>query len=172
MSKIDLGLDFQAIMARINKEKDKCERGEWRKKINVSSKIITNVHGKVEQKPSIEYIIAVARGTGRPIEYYLWGDEENQNEIRLSMGGKSLDKNKNISDLLESARRVLNSGHPMAVEALERNIKYFAHAIEIEDRLSVAETSIKEMRKEFDNLKNEWVMKRASVGGATKRKAM
>lgn len=105
------------------------------------------------------------------IELIRWAIHKSM-DLNYLMGGKGLDKNKNISDLLESARRVLNSGHPMAVEALERNIKYFAHAIEIEDRLSVAETSIKEMRKEFDNLKNEWVMKRASVGGATKRKAM
>ena len=58
-----------------------------------------------------------------------------------------------ITVLLKAAENILKSGHPMAVDALERNIRYFAHAIEIENRLSETESAIKEMREEIDDLK-------------------
>jgi len=52
---------------------------------------------------------------------------------------------------LEQARVVLKSGNQVAFDALERNIRYFAHTIEnerrfeeIESRLSVVEQKEKE----------------------------
>ena len=75
MKKIDLKLDFDAIRSRIELDKNKHKRGSWAKNVGVSSGIVTNVHGKTKQNPSLEYIISVAKYTGKSIEYYLWGNK-------------------------------------------------------------------------------------------------
>ncbi len=75
MSKINLNLDFDAIRKRIDKEKDAIKPSVWADKVGVSRNIITNIHGKVKQKPSLEYIVAVSIATNKSIEYYLWGKE-------------------------------------------------------------------------------------------------
>ena len=74
MSKIHLGLDFAAIRERLNKEKQRFKHSEWLKTVGVNPRIVTNVHGKTAQRPSLEYIVAVAKATHKPIEYYLWGE--------------------------------------------------------------------------------------------------
>ena len=50
-----------------------------------------------------------------------------------------------IVDLLKAARRVLKSGNQVAFDALERNIRYFDHAVETEKRLKNMEERISKM---------------------------
>jgi hypothetical protein len=50
-----------------------------------------------------------------------------------------------VAELLENARKVLNSGNPVAFDALERNIRYFAHAVEVEKRLSAMESRLERL---------------------------
>lgn len=81
--KIDLGLDYEAILERINLEKEGVKPGAWANRVGVSINIVSNVHGKTKQRPSLEYIIAVSKATEKPVDYFLWGDEErvlNRNE--------------------------------------------------------------------------------------------
>ncbi len=73
MSKIDLNLDFNAIRKRIDEEKKDIKPSVWAKKVGVSRNVVTNIHGKVKQKPSLEYIVAVSIATDKSVEYYLWG---------------------------------------------------------------------------------------------------
>lgn len=56
-----------------------------------------------------------------------------------------LDPNPEIADLLEGARKVLTSGNPIAFDALERNIRYFSHAIEVEKRMQEMEAKLSKM---------------------------
>ena len=44
-----------------------------------------------------------------------------------------------IEELLEDARKILSSGNQAAIDALERNIRYFSHAIDLENRLNELE---------------------------------
>lgn len=53
-----------------------------------------------------------------------------------------LDPDPEIADLLAGARNVLTSGNPIAFDALERNIRYFSHAIEVEKRLQEMEAKL------------------------------
>lgn len=47
-----------------------------------------------------------------------------------------------IVELLEKAQRVLKSGNPVAFDALERNIRYFDHAVAVEKRLDMVEEKL------------------------------
>ena len=78
MSKIDLQLNFDEIVKRIELDKDRYKPSEWADKVGVAKNIISNVHGKIKQKPSLEYIVAVSKATGKPVDYYLWGKEFNK----------------------------------------------------------------------------------------------
>lgn len=45
-------------------------------------------------------------------------------------------KNENyINDLLEATHKILTSGNQFAIDALERNIRYFSYTIDLENRL-------------------------------------
>ncbi|WP_035242162.1 hypothetical protein [Desulfobacter vibrioformis] len=81
MKKIDLNLNYDEIRTRIEKDKNLFKPGKWAENIGVSPAIISNVHGKSKQNPSLEYIIAVARFTQKPIEYFLWGQKIGNNKI-------------------------------------------------------------------------------------------
>jgi len=74
MSKIDLSLDFDEIRERIDLDRVAYKPTEWAKFVGVSKNIVTNIHGNTRQKPSLEYVVAVARSVGKPIEWYLFGD--------------------------------------------------------------------------------------------------
>ena len=52
-----------------------------------------------------------------------------------------------MADLIAKARKVLGSGNPVARDALARNITYFAHAVEMEDRLSRVEEQLNTLGK-------------------------
>jgi transcriptional regulator with XRE-family HTH domain len=86
--KIRLNIDYEEIRNRINKEKEGFKPGEWAKKVGVSPNVVSNVHGKIRQKPSIEYIIAVAVATGKSVEYFLFGDDCDETSQRSSVSGK------------------------------------------------------------------------------------
>jgi hypothetical protein len=73
MSKINLSLNYDKIRGRIDIDKSLHKPAEWAKKVGVSKNIVTNIHGATKQKPSLEYIVAVSRVTGKPIEWYLYG---------------------------------------------------------------------------------------------------
>ncbi len=73
-----------------------------------------------------------------------------------------LDPDPEIAQLMEGARRVLTSGNPVAFDALERNIRYFDHAIAAEKRADAsdkraeaAERQISEMKSAVDELRKE-----------------
>lgn len=60
-----------------------------------------------------------------------------------------LDSDPGVADLLEAARRVLKSGNQIAFDALERNIRYFDHAIETEKRLGILESRLEVLEKQL-----------------------
>lgn len=102
MSKIDLNLNFDEIEERISQDKIGIKPSAWADKIGVSRNVVTNVHGKIKQKPSLEYIVAVSKATGKSVDYYLWGSEtEEQSEAKL------IDVNKKELDIFRNKERAL-----------------------------------------------------------------
>ena len=61
--------------------------------------------------------------------------EAINNRVRASNKGRNTD----VPDLLKAAKRVLESDNPVAFDALERNLRYFDHAVETEKRLKAVE---------------------------------
>jgi transcriptional regulator with XRE-family HTH domain len=76
MKKIDLRLDFDKIRSRIDLERESYKPGAWAELIGVSLNVVSNIHGKTKQNPSLEYIVAVSKATGRSVDYYLFGHDQ------------------------------------------------------------------------------------------------
>ncbi|MBN2060737.1 MAG: helix-turn-helix transcriptional regulator [Deltaproteobacteria bacterium] len=62
------------------------------------------------------------------------------------------DASPEVHDLLIGAKKVLTSGNKVAFDALERNIRYFSHAIEAEKRLDESRDSIKDLKEKCDEI--------------------
>jgi len=56
----------------------------------------------------------------------------------------------NIDVLLEDAKKILTSGNQAAIDALERNIRYFSHTIDLETRMVEMEDRIKAIEVKKD----------------------
>ena len=76
-----------------------------------------------------------------------------------------LDPDPEIAELLEGARKVLTSGNPIAFNALEQNIRYFSHAIDVEKRMRGMENDVSEMKRYIEEMKRqEEARERALLG--------
>ena len=52
------------------------KRSAWAEKVGVTINVVSNIHGaSAKQNPSLNYILAVSIATGKPMDYYLWGEE-------------------------------------------------------------------------------------------------
>jgi transcriptional regulator with XRE-family HTH domain len=91
---------------------------------------------KGKKKPGSDFLSKLKRVFGINIDWFLTGDE-------LPIDGQlPIDDDPEIAELLEGARRVLKSGNPIAFDALERNIRYFDHAVAVEKRLALVEEKL------------------------------
>ena len=75
MPKLDVQLDFDAIRDRIEIFKRIHTTSFWAELVNVSPALIVKIHGKEQQNPSLEYVVAVALATGKSVDYFLWGHD-------------------------------------------------------------------------------------------------
>ncbi len=75
-------------------------------------------------------------------------------EKYISGNAPTLDEDPEIAELLDGARKVLTSGNPIAFDALERNIRYFAHAVATEKRMEILEAEMDEMKRMVMDLKS------------------
>lgn len=127
MKKIDLQLEFESIRERIEEYKNQHKPGVWAELVGVSGSVVSNVHGKAQQKPSLEYIVAVSKATGRSVDYYLWGSGgENQTKPKSIDGNKSLLENfQNKDKALEFINRLvtIESINPKMFEMVGQQIE-------------------------------------------------
>lgn len=76
MKKFHIPIDFEAVTRRIEKEMKGYRRTAWAEKVGVTINVVSNIHGAgSKQNPSLNYILAVSVATGKPMDYYLWGEE-------------------------------------------------------------------------------------------------
>ena len=115
MSKINLEIDFTAVVERIDVFKDGLKPAEWAKLVKVSQNVVSNVHGAVKQKPSLEYIVAVAKACNVGVDYLLWGDERQRFYV----------PNDRNLEFLRMAAYVLSSDNAETASTLEANIAIF-----------------------------------------------
>lgn len=92
--------------------------------------------------PGSNFLVSLNREFGVNLHWLLTGEGETEVEGR----GKSIPGDPpELAELLDGARKVLTSGNPIAFDALERNIRYFSHAIEVEKRMQEVEAKLSEM---------------------------
>jgi hypothetical protein len=146
MKKINLGLNFNEIIDRIEKEMSiqGLKPSQWAAKVGVKINLISNIHGKTRQIPSLEYIIAVARATKKPVEYYLYGENINNEKDGVIDAGP-------IGELISKTKAILESETDYA-ESLGTNIKTSYKALELEKRTSTLEDTCQQLAKKVNDL--------------------
>jgi hypothetical protein len=105
---------------------------------------------KGKKLPGSEILTMLKQHFETDINWILTGDGEpfiGQNPPQTQPTAAKMDENPVVADLLDGARKVLTSGNPVAYDALERNIRYFSHAIEVERRLNAMELRLKKIEE-------------------------
>lgn len=126
---LNLGLDFDEIRKRIDADKGRTGNNQWAEHIKVSQSLISQIHpqkkGNVPKMPSLEYVIAVSRATGRPVEWYLYGNAERTNPEAAFMCGWTPE----IQEACRTVKKILESGDQKTVAALQQNIEAFETSV-------------------------------------------
>lgn len=74
MKKLHTEIDYKEVTRRIEKEMEGYSPSSWAAKVGVRINVVSNIHGpSAKQNPSLNYILAVALATRKPMEYFLWG---------------------------------------------------------------------------------------------------
>jgi DNA-binding XRE family transcriptional regulator len=150
MKKIELGLDFSEIRKRIEIDMSQYRAGMWAKMIGVKTNSISNIHGKKgKANPSLEYVTAVARVTGKPIEWYLYGTQpgEAPPERHCKFCGDMSDE---IKKLCITLKDIIDSKHPVIVPALLSNLEAFKYSVDKERK---QDDDIDKLKREVRHLK-------------------
>jgi len=117
---------------------DKRKQGYFAKKIGVSPSYFSEVIN-LKSGPSFKLLFGIAKEfPGINVKWLLTGE----GEMLVDENHVIVDEDPEIAELLEGARRVLKSGNPVAFDALERNIRYFDHAVATEKRLEALEEKL------------------------------
>ena len=107
--------------------------------------------------PKPEHLIRISETYKISIDWLLTGEGE-------MLRGKDTkkvyqDNDPEVAELLEGAKKVLKSGNKAAFDALQRNIRYFAHTIKVEEGLIKIEQGITHrmvaMEKQITELKEK-----------------
>jgi|LGVF01.1.fsa_nt_gb transcriptional regulator with XRE-family HTH domain len=96
-------------------------------------------------KTSSQTIVNLVQNTDINI-YWLFsgkGTMLREKDTNEAYSETSLDNDPEVAELLEGAKKVLKSGNKAAFDALQRNIRYFAHTIKVEERLVKIEQNMK-----------------------------
>jgi transcriptional regulator with XRE-family HTH domain len=136
MKKINLCLNYGEILSRIDKDKALYGVGEWAKSVGVSINTVSNIHGKSARiNPSIEYVVAIARFTRKPIEWYLYG-EKSENESKSMSEEEFMAKwPKEIQDACRKLKDILLSDDPVIKPALLSNLAAFQQSLEQKEEI-------------------------------------
>ena len=137
MSKIDLDLDYDQILKRINRARNGLKTGEWASLLGVKPNVVTNVHGITRQKPSLEYITAVAKACGLSMDYLLWDKKSEPTKT----------KTKSSPPPVGNAIRIYNNvlkrtGLELDAEGQEKLFKLIQDMLKEEAELEETEDSI------------------------------
>ena len=119
MKKINLNLNPNEIRNRIELDKDQYGSSEWAQKLGVSPNVVSNIHGKSKNHdPSLQYVVAVARFTGKPIEWYLYG-QGSQESAKCPTCGNWSDE---VRDACRKLQEIMEFGDDVAKETILNNL--------------------------------------------------
>jgi len=167
---IDLNLNFDEIRKRIESDKDQYKPGIWAGHVGESINVISNIHGKAgRHNPSLQYIIAVAKFTQKPIEWYLYGETVKPLTISETPSGygSCADSLDNWPDEIKNAcrqmKKILDSDHPVIRPALLSNLAAFEYSV---DKEKSQDEEIKKINKRLKRLEVENKELKGCVGGS------
>jgi hypothetical protein len=167
MKKLELNLNYSEIKTRIEADKAQYKVKKWAELVGSSIATISNIHGKKGKvKPSIEYIVAVSRATGKPVEWYLYGEEKNGQRVKEAPCEYNPDRDPmhewppEVKKACHQLKNILLSNHPVIKPALLSNLAAFEHSIEKEKE---QDEKIKKVSKRVRELEN--AMKRGQPTG-------
>jgi len=171
MKKIELHLNFNEIKKRIEIDKAPYGVGEWADLIGISIASVSNIHGKKGKvKPSIEYIVAVAKVTGKPIEWYLYGTQPENQAKAMTEEEFMAQWPEEIKNACRQLKEILLSDHPVIKPALLSNLAAFQHSVQEEkvhrDRDNKRDEEIRKLRKRIRFLEERDQADPASGTGA------
>ena len=106
------------------------------------------------RKPSFDALLNICETYSVSLNWLIAG--VGSKIISTQSKTPTLDPDPEIAELMEGARRVLTSGNPIAFDALERNIRYFDHAIAAEKRADESEKKIRKMEGDMEFIKQEF----------------
>lgn len=133
---------------------------KWAEKVGVSRNVVANIHGGTQQKPSLEYIAAVSRSTGRSMNYLLWGEEEEEEGSGVGvMPAVASARTATVLDPLGIARsmellaKIYAADDAVYIRAISANLMAFADAVETKARANDLENRMREMEKDLADMK-------------------
>lgn len=140
MKKIDLGLDFIAIREQIELDKKNYSSTVWAKETRMSKSSISNIHGKKRAvPPSLDYIVAVAAFTKKPIEWYLYG-RNNSPDFMCDWP----EEHKKACKLL---KEILDSSDDDTIDAIHSNLKAFRKSVKKDAIIKKLVNDVEELRR-------------------------
>ena len=123
---------------------------------------VSTFQGYIKGKlPKPEHLIRISETYKISIDWLLTGEGKmlREKDTNEAYPETSLEKDPEVAELLEGAKKVLKSGNKAAFDALQRNIRYFAHTIKVEERLVKIEQNMKHrmvaMEKQITELKEK-----------------
>lgn len=131
----------------------KLNQAEFGKSIGISGNYVSNLE-KGKYEPSQPILLAIKSRYSIDPDLILSEDDFPTDKINRLLLDKLtttfVHQSKPeiyIEDLLNDARKILTSGNQAAIDALERNIRYFSHAIDVENRLMEIENRLAAVEK-------------------------
>ena len=126
MKIIDLNLNYADIRDRIEIDKAQFKISQWAELTGTSRNVISNIHGKSgKHNPSLQYIIAVSRATGKSVEWYLYGQKDLKNTVCPTCGNWSED----VKEACRKLREIMESGDDLARETILNNLDLIGRGV-------------------------------------------
>ncbi len=109
-----------------------------------------NLNGLIndDNKPSSKFLARMLELFNVNINWLLTGNGSKY----IKPDGHEEDEDPGTADLLARARRVLTSGNSVAVDTLERNIRYFDYAVTTEEKLRKTENRVKKLAHDMEEV--------------------
>jgi len=151
-------INFNDIRKRIETDKNQyaAKGKDWAGYVGVLPTVVSNFHrGKNPRNPSFEYILAVAYKTGKPVEWYLYGETPSGSDIikepAANYGSPEECSPENLH-YFQMLKTILESDDEVTKAAIKANLVAFEQSITRAGELKEKLESIKSLSSRLSNV--------------------